>query len=79
MLTVEGSIVSPCKLPGEIREGAETFSDETSSLDYNRICWNPQDCSMIQYKPARGRCREMGDMCRDVCFDCPCARFNSDE
>ena len=28
-----------CKQSGQIREGAGTFSDETSSMDENRIFW----------------------------------------
>ena len=48
-------------LPGEIREGAGTFPDETSSGDENRICWNTWDYCVLLYKPARATCRE-GDM-----------------
>ena len=50
-----------CKLHGEIREDAEIFSDETSSIDENRICWKARDCSVILYKPASRRRRETGD------------------
>ena len=68
-----------CKLPGEICEGAGMFSDETSSMDENRICWNAWDCSVILHKSTRGRCRETGDMRQEVRFHHPHARFNSDE
>jgi len=41
------SIVLDCKLPGEICEGAGTFSDKTSSVDWNRIFWKARDCSVF--------------------------------
>ena len=68
-----------CKLPGEIREGARTFSDKTSRIAKNRICWKAQNCSVLLYKPARVRWKETGEMPRAVCFDCPSAQFNPEE
>ena len=50
-----------CKLSADIREGAGTFSDETSSMDENRISWKTRDYSVLLCKPTRATCRE-GDM-----------------
>ena len=66
-----------CKLPGKIREGAGMFSDETSSMDSNRICWKTRDYSVLLYKPARATCGE-GDVRRAVCFHRPHARCSSE-
>ena len=51
-----------CKLPVEIREEVGTFCDDGSSIDGNHICWKARDNSVLLYKPARGKCRETGDM-----------------
>ena len=60
-----------CKLPGEIRVDAGIFSDGTTSTDENLICWNTQDCSVMLYKPKRGRCTETDEMRQALCSIIP--------